>query len=101
MNLLETVTIHFSSGTTASNGAMSPHCRSYMITLRQTTAGRTPLDERGSRLRDLYLEKISLTTDKHPCPPGWIQTRNPRKQAATHTRLRPRGRLESAVTLYI
>jgi len=32
-----------------------PHCRGFMIVLRHTTPGRTPLDEWSARRRDLYL----------------------------------------------
>jgi hypothetical protein len=35
----------------------------------RTTVGRTPLDERSARRRDLYLKHTTLTTDKYPFPP--------------------------------
>jgi hypothetical protein len=40
------------------------------ITLRQTTAGRTPLDEWSCRRRKLYLtpHHTTLATDRHPWP---------------------------------
>jgi hypothetical protein len=41
-------------------------------TQRRSTFGRTPLDERSARRRDLY-----LTTDKYPCP--WWES-NPRSE---------------------
>jgi hypothetical protein len=43
------------SGTTGHNGPGPSHCRGFTITLRHTTLGTTPLDERSARRRDLYL----------------------------------------------
>ena len=37
------------------NGPRPPHYRGFMITLRHTTLGRTPLDEWSARRKDLYL----------------------------------------------
>ena len=37
------------------SGPGPPHYRGFTITLRHITLGRTPLDERSARLRDLYL----------------------------------------------
>jgi hypothetical protein len=39
------------------------HCRGFTITLRNTTLGRTPLNERSARRRDLYL---THNTHKRP-----------------------------------
>ena len=36
------------------SGPRLPHCWGFMITLRHTTTGRTPLDEWSARRRDLY-----------------------------------------------
>jgi len=36
-------------------GPRPPHYRGFTITLRHTTLGRTPLDWRSDRRRDLYL----------------------------------------------
>jgi hypothetical protein len=36
-------------------------------------------------------QHTTLTTDKHPCPPGGIRTHNPRRRAAADPRLRARG----------
>ena len=35
------------------SGSWPPYCRGFMITLRNTTIGRTPLDERSARRSDL------------------------------------------------
>jgi len=40
---------------TALSELQPPHDRGFMITLRHTTLGRTPLDEWSARRRDLYL----------------------------------------------
>jgi hypothetical protein len=42
-------------GVMASSGSGPPHNWGFMITLRHTTLGRTPLDEWSARHRDLYL----------------------------------------------
>ena len=39
---------------TAPRGPGPPHCRGFTITLRHTTLGGTPLDERSARRRDIY-----------------------------------------------
>jgi hypothetical protein len=44
-----------SHGPTAPSRARPPYCRAFMIVLRHTTVGRTPLDEWSARRRDLYL----------------------------------------------
>jgi hypothetical protein len=41
--------------TTAPSGPKFPHCRGFKITLRHTTLGRTPLDERSAHRGNLYL----------------------------------------------
>ena len=54
---------------TAPSGAGPARCRGYMITLRHTTLGRTPLDEWSARRRDLYL--TTYDNDKRQtCPRG-------------------------------
>ena len=65
---------------------ISEAIRSHSV--RHTTVGRTPLDERSARHRDLYLTIHSRQTSM---PPGGIRTRNPSKRAAADPRLRPRG----------
>jgi hypothetical protein len=57
--LQESFSLYFSAffphGTTAPTWPRPTHYRGFTITLRHTTLGRTPLDERSSRRRDLYL----------------------------------------------
>jgi hypothetical protein len=57
-------------------------------TQRRTTVGRTHLDERTARRRDLYL----TTYDIHniPCPCG-IRTHDLSRRATADLRFRPRG----------
>ena len=45
----------FYHGPTTPSGPRFPHCRGFMIALRHTTFGRTPLGEWLARRRDLYL----------------------------------------------
>jgi hypothetical protein len=46
---------YFHHGATDSSVPRPPHYRGFMIALRHTTFGRTPLDEWSVRRRDLYL----------------------------------------------
>jgi hypothetical protein len=66
----------FPHGTTAPSGPGPPHYRVFTITLRNTTLGRTPLDECSARRKDLYM----TTDDTHSS-----------KQAVADPRLRPRS----------
>jgi hypothetical protein len=57
------------NGATAPNGPGPPHYRSFTITVRHTTLGRTPLDEGPARRRDLYLTTHNTQkrqTSMHP-----------------------------------
>jgi len=48
------------------SGPRPPHYRGLTITFSwHTTLGRTPLDERSERRRDLYLEYTTFTRDRH------------------------------------
>ena len=64
------------------------------VTLRQTTIGRTPLDEGSARRRDLYLTKHNIHK-RQTCmsPEGFEPAIPASKQAATDPCLRPRGHL--------
>ena len=68
-----------------------PHYHGFMITLRHTTFGRTPLNESSTHDRDLHL--ITRTTQKQRDfqAPGRIQTGYPSKQAAADPCLRMHG----------
>jgi hypothetical protein len=75
--------LHYYSWFDSPSRSRPTHCSGFEITLRHTTLGRTPLDERSTRLRNLYLTDM----DTH----GVIRTLNPSKQAAADASLRPRG----------
>jgi hypothetical protein len=66
-----------------------PRCWVSAITLRHTPLGKTPLDERSTRRRDLYL--ITHHTHKRQTSMPPVRTRSPNKWAAVDPRLRPRG----------
>jgi hypothetical protein len=57
-------------------------------TRRRTTVGRTPLDKRSARRRDLYLTHTQQTNIHAP---GGIQTHDLSRYAAAHLHLRLRG----------
>jgi len=59
--------LFFYRDATAPTGPRSPNYRGSKITLRHETLGRTPLNERSARRRDLYLTTHS-THDRHLCP---------------------------------
>ena len=48
------------------SGPGPSHCQGFMTTLRQTTRGRTTLDEFSARRRDLYLTAHNRQTSKIP-----------------------------------
>jgi hypothetical protein len=77
-------------------------CRGFFVisldeTQTHTTVGRTPPDEGLARRRDLYVTKLTLTRDKHPCPPGGIRTHDPSTRSAAVLRLSPRGHWDRRV----
>ena len=74
---------------TAPSGPWLPQCRTFTITLRHTTLGRTPLDEWSAQNKDLYLHNTQhwQETDIHAS--GRIRTHNSSKRAAAYLRLRP------------
>jgi len=47
------------------------HYRGFTITLRHTTWGRTPLDERSARRRELYLTAHNIQNRQTSMSPGW------------------------------
>jgi hypothetical protein len=67
----------------SNSGSGSPRYRGFMITLRHTTLGRTPLDKWSSRRRDLHLTKHNAQKRQDIHGPGGIRTRIPSKRAAT------------------
>jgi hypothetical protein len=67
-------------------------CRTCTLRNKQVF-GRTFLDERSARHRDLYLTKHNIHNNQisPPLPSSGIRTRNPIKRVATNTRFKPRG----------
>jgi hypothetical protein len=77
-------------GATAPSGPGPPHYRCFTITLRLNTFVWTPLDERSSRRRDLYLTTHNThKIDVHA--PGGVRPRNPSTRAAADPHVRARG----------
>ena len=76
---------HFYHGTTAPSRPRPPHCRGFMITLRHTTLGRTPLDGWSARRRYLYLTTHNIhkrQTSMHPA--AFKHTISASEQTQTH-----------------
>jgi len=73
-------------------------CRGCLITVSHTILGRTPLDERSARLRDLCVTTHGIHRT-HINVTGGIRTRNPSKLAAADPRLRPRGHFDPTYIL--
>ena len=65
----------------------TPYYQGFMIILRHTTLGRTPLDEWSAQRRDLY-PKTHNIHDRHPRP---RRASNPQSQQASGHRLTPLG----------
>jgi len=74
----------FSYGATAPSGP-GQSCRGFTITLRHTL-GRTPLDERSARRKELGLTTHNTHKKQTSMPPGGIQNRYPSKRAAADPR---------------
>ena len=68
-------------------------------TQRRSTVGRTPLDERSARRRDLYMTKHN-TRNRHIHAPSGIRTHDLSRRAVTELRLIPRGHWDWLSTLY-
>lgn len=79
---------------TAPSGTGSPRCRSFTITLRHNTIGRTSLDELAVRRRELYQQ----STYKIQVPDG-IRTHNPSQRTAAGWRPTPRGYWDWSIAL--
>jgi len=78
----------FVFGATATSGPGRPHSRVLDHTQRLTTVGRTPLDERSARHRDLYLTTHNTHNRQTSMPPGGIRTQYRSRRAAADLRLR-------------
>jgi hypothetical protein len=67
-------------GTTAPSGAGPLHYRGVSTTLRHTTLGRSPLDKRSSRSRDLYLIMHNAYKRQTSMPPAGFKPATPARQ---------------------
>jgi hypothetical protein len=68
------------------SGPRPPHCRGFMITLKHTTLGRTPLGEWSARRRDLFLTTHNTHKRQTPMPPaGFEPTILASERPQTHT----------------
>jgi hypothetical protein len=70
-------------------------------TQRHNTVGRTPLDVRSARRKDLYLTTHNIHDRQTSMPLCGIRTHNPNKWAAVYLRLRPRGHWDRQEALKI
>jgi hypothetical protein len=76
-------------GARAPSGPGPPPYRSFTITLRHTTLGRTPLDEWSVRRRDLYLTTHNThKTQTSMSPAGFEPTIPASERSQTHDRTR-------------
>ena len=64
-------------------GPRPPHYRGFMITLRHTTLGKTPLDERSARRTDLTTHNTHKRQTSMP-PPGFEPTTPASERPKTH-----------------
>jgi hypothetical protein len=67
----------FPNGATAPSGSGPPCYRGFMIILRQTTLGRTPLDEWSARHRHLYLTTHNTHKRQTSMPPAGFEVAIP------------------------
>jgi len=66
--LVSMLLLTFFCGNATRFRVMASPLRSFAVALMgHTTLGRTPVDERSARRRDLWLTNTTLTSDKHPC----------------------------------
>jgi len=56
------------------------HCRGFEITLRQTTLGRTPLEERRARRRGRYLTTHNTHKRQTSMPPAGFEPTIPESE---------------------
>jgi len=84
----------FYQGATAPSGPRPPHCRGFVFTLRHTTLGRTPLEERSSPTQRLLPDNTQHTQETNIHAPGGIRTHSPSKRAAADPRFEGFGDFE-------
>jgi hypothetical protein len=78
-------------GSTAPSGPGPPHYRGFMITLRHTTLGRTPLDEWSAQRRDLYPTIYNTHKRQTSMPMARFEPAIPASERLQTLCLRPRG----------
>jgi hypothetical protein len=78
---------YFLYGSTSPGGRRYPHYFGFLITLRHTALGRTSLDERSARHRNLYLTTHNTHKRQISMPPRWDP--NPQCQQASGRRPAP------------
>jgi hypothetical protein len=81
----------FYRGATAPSAPRPPHCRGYMITLRHTALGRTPLAEWSARHRDLYLTTHNTHKRQTSMPLAGFEPIIPASDRPQTHAFRPRG----------
>ena len=93
ITVLTHYTVYFTlfHGVTSPRGPVPPHYLEFMITLRYTTRGETPLDEWSARRRDLIPDNTQHSQQTNIHAACGIRTHNLSRLAAADLRLRPRG----------
>ena len=92
-----TISLSLSLSLPLSDGSAAQLCSRLLFevsrshTVRHSTLGRVPLDERSARRRDLYLHNTQQSQVIYIHAPGGIRTRVPCWLTAVGQRLTPRG----------
>jgi len=90
----ECIFLFFLCGAATQRGSWPPpRSWGFLDHIRRTTVGRTPLDKRSARRRDIYLTTHN-THNRQIHDPGGIRTHDFRRRAAADLRFRPRGHWE-------
>jgi len=76
-NLPSYIYIYIFHGATAHSGSSPPHYPGFMIILRHTTLGRTPLDECSARRREFYLTISNTHKGQTSMPPAGFEPKIP------------------------
>jgi hypothetical protein len=74
------ILIFFFHGATTPSGPGPPHYRGFTITLRHTTLGRTLLDGRSARRRDLYPTTLNTHKRQISMLPGRFEPSIPARE---------------------
>ena len=70
------VSFFFFHGATAPSGSGPPRDQGFMMTLKPTTLGRTPLGERSARCRDIYLTTYNTRKRQTSMTPAGFEPAN-------------------------